>query len=151
MKIPAYQMHNVLKVYGKQLSQRRMWCQQKGAAPRAESDKITLSAEGKRQAIIDQVAADVVDRITRFGPQEQMDHTIVRRLRQQSRQAAAEAEAARAAEPSAKGEFVFHVLDEADAKQPASLSFDTSEELTRQLEKLAREAVSDDLDPTTPE
>ena len=80
MQIPSHQIHNVLKVYGKQLSQTRILERKKGLGAPETTDKINLSAMGKRQAIIDRVAADIVERITQSGPRDKVDQEIVNKL-----------------------------------------------------------------------
>ena len=80
MQIPSHQIHNVLKVYGKQLSQARIQDRKRALETPETVDRINLSAVGKRQAIIDRVAADIVDRITQSGPQDKVDQEIVNKL-----------------------------------------------------------------------
>ena len=139
MQIPSYQMHNVLKVYSRQLSENKHQHQTRSAGRKAaEGDRITISAEGKRKAIIDKVTADVVDRITRFGPREDVDHEVLKRLRNEADPDAESSEAD-------TGQFVFNVIGTDDQKQTSSLPLETSDFLTQRLEELAKEAVEKKL------
>jgi hypothetical protein len=139
MQIPSYQMHNVLKVYSRQLSENKPQPQTRSSGRKTgEGDRITISAEGKRKAIIDRVAADVVDRITRYGPREDLDHEVLNRLRIE---AGSEAESS----PADSGQFVFNVIGDDDRKQTSSLPLETSDFLTQRLEELAKEAVEKKL------
>lgn len=67
MHITNYQMHNVLKVYTNHLSKVRSHKSDHPTIRKPNSDMVRISAEGKRQNIIDKVAADIVARITKEG------------------------------------------------------------------------------------
>lgn len=62
MKIPAYQIQNVLRLYFRQLGEGKIL--EKTGAPGMSSDRPrAISSEGTRQAIIDKVAAGIVEKI----------------------------------------------------------------------------------------
>lgn len=66
MQITNYQMQNVLKVYSRQLSKNTLSKKNNTAsAEKQQPDKISISIEGKLKAIYNNVATDIVDRITR--------------------------------------------------------------------------------------
>jgi hypothetical protein len=65
MQITNYQMQNVLKVYSRQLSKNTPSKKNNAAAEKQQADKISISIEGKLKAIYNNVATDIVDRITR--------------------------------------------------------------------------------------
>ena len=67
MHITNYQMHNVLKVYTNHLSRDKTDKSGRPTIRKPNSDKVRISAEGKRQNLIDRVAADIVARITKEG------------------------------------------------------------------------------------
>ena len=67
MQITNYQMHNVLKVYTNHLSRERTDKSDRPTIRKPNSDRVRISAEGKRQHLIDRVAADIVARITKEG------------------------------------------------------------------------------------
>jgi hypothetical protein len=64
MHIPAYQIHNVLNTYSQQLFKAGITTQDpdSGADPSAGR----MTNETRRKAVIDKVAADIVQRITRL-------------------------------------------------------------------------------------
>ena len=65
MHIQSYQIHNVLNVYRRQLSQGKSSHPQQAGYPHATgSDAVTISAEGKNQSIMDKVADTVIKKIT---------------------------------------------------------------------------------------
>ena len=78
MQIPSYQIQNVLKIYSKQLSQGKMLSRNSkfGIANTVSGDSVSISSEGKRKAIIDKVAANIVDRIITEGPKEENEAQI---------------------------------------------------------------------------
>ena len=138
MQIPSHQIHNVLKVYSKQLSQARMLERKNAVAPEEGSDKINISAMGKRQSIIDKVAADIVDRITQSGPQTQFDQEIVGRL---------EKEIGQPIDFKQKsGEFVFNVITKDNEKTTSTVQVGDADYLINRLEQLAKEAVDRNME-----
>lgn len=77
MYIQSYQIHNVLNEYRKRLSQVPLGNTDREAGTESLlSDKVQLSEAGHRQAIIDQVSAKIVERITTFGPQNQFEENL---------------------------------------------------------------------------
>ncbi len=82
MYIHNYQIHNVLNAYRKQLSQ----IPGKGNAERpphtasVPKDMVALSSQGQQPAIVNKISAEIVDRITQSGPQNQFDHAVAKHL-----------------------------------------------------------------------
>ena len=132
MHIPSYQINNVLKVYSKQVSKSRILERQKGFPEKPSVDKINISNEGKRKVIIDKVAAGIVDKITRFGPEDQVESPGAY---------PAEGETAKPAETVTKNErdFVYNVIDDQNNKKTNTLSIDSSSFVAQQLTKPAEE------------
>ena len=138
MQIPSHQVHNILKVYGKQLSQGRILERNKSLNTLGTTDKINLSAIGKRQAIIDKVAADIVDRISQSGPQDKVDQEIVNKL---------EDELGQPIEFKGKNSaFVFNVINQDNEKTTSKFEADDPKYLMRRLEDLAKEAVDRNME-----
>jgi hypothetical protein len=134
MNISNYQMHNVLKVYTRQLSRNRTSEYRGVKTAKPASDSISISAEAKRQVVIDKVTADIVDRITRKGPQSDVDREIVDRLRDEiDRQAVFD--------QSNRSDFVYNVIDADRKKEKTRLSVEDSDFLVKRLEHLAKEAA----------
>jgi hypothetical protein len=139
MLIPSHQIHNVLKVYSKQLSQTRMIERQMALGQQQTSDKINISADAKRQAIIERVAADIVDRITSSGPQDDVDQEIVDKL---------EGEMGKSISFNGKrqNKFVFNTIDENNEKTTSTLEIGNSGFLMKRLEQLAKEVVDRNME-----
>ncbi len=138
MQIPNHQINNVLKVYSKQLGQTRALERRKALSQQGGEDKINLSAIGKRQTIIEKVAADIVARITQSGPQDQVDHEIVDKL---------ESELGQSIKFNEQGnDFVFNVIDNDNEKTTATFQANDLGHFTKRLEQLAKEAVDKNME-----
>ncbi|RJP79784.1 MAG: hypothetical protein C4522_09255 [Desulfobacteraceae bacterium] len=139
MEIPTYQIHKVMKVYTKQLTQSRLLERSRALGGKSSMDQINISTQGKRQAIIDQVAADIVDRITNFGPRDEFDQEIVDKL---------ESEIGRKVDfnKAKKSDFVFNTFDEEKGKTTSTFPVDDSRFLINRLEDLAKEAVNRNME-----
>jgi hypothetical protein len=138
MQIPSHQIHNVLKVYSKQLSQARISERNKALVPEGTVDKINISAMGKRQSIIDKVAADIVSRITQSGPQDPVDQEILGKL---------EDEIGESIDfKQNRNEFVFNVISGDNKKTTSTVQVGDADYLIKRLEQLAKEAVDKNME-----
>jgi hypothetical protein len=137
MKVPHYKMHNVLNVYSQRLGGRS---KSDRSNHRADSpppaSQVQLSIEGKRQAVINKVAANIVARITRYGPQDDADQEILADL---ARDMGEKDAAGEGSGPSQA--FTFTAIDERNIQTTNTMSTETVEFVTRRLEALARRVV----------
>ena len=62
MKIPAYQIQNVLRLYFRQMGEGKI-LEKSGSFVMSSNTPRSISSEGTRQAIIDKVAAAIVNKI----------------------------------------------------------------------------------------
>jgi hypothetical protein len=76
MYIHSYQIHNVLNVYRKHLSEETGGKRGEPAPATARGDKVELSSRFKRQSLIEQVSAEIVDRMTQGGTEKRFDDVI---------------------------------------------------------------------------
>lgn len=72
MRIPSYQIQNVLKSYSRQLMQGKTLARSQTAGE-SQADNVSISADAKRTAILKKVTASIVNRITTIGPQEDFE------------------------------------------------------------------------------
>ncbi len=135
MFVPSYQMHNVLNVYSKQLRQNITSGQKKALSEKLPADKVSLTPEAKRQATIEKVSKDILDKITRLGTRNGADH-------QPAEQAKPGVEKEIAADGENETTFVFNVIDTINEKRRSTLSVEDSKFLIKRLEQLSKE-VSD--------
>jgi hypothetical protein len=133
MLISTYQVNNVLRVYGEQLRQNRLSDNEKSGDARSP-DKIDISSEAKRKAIVDKIASDIVDRITQFGPHENVEKEVFKRLED-------EYGANLAVAGNGSTDLIFKVIDE-DGETMNSLSLEDSKFLRYKLQEITRDTVN---------
>ncbi len=131
MQIPNYQIHNVLKVYSRQVSQSRILERRKDLDSATSVDKIDISAEGKRKMIIEKVAAGIVDKITRYGPPD--DPVSPAGLPGE-----ADTDPVDLDQKSGKS-FIYNIIDDQNNKKTNSLPIDGSSFISQRFTKLAPE------------
>lgn len=76
MQIQSYHIHNVLNEYRKRLVQTPASNGRSKTSKTDINDSVQLSQAGQRQAIIDQVSADIIERINQYGPQNNFGDTL---------------------------------------------------------------------------
>ena len=139
MLVSSYQIHNVLNVYSKQLSQDRNARKLKPDNEKQPPDQINLSSEGKRKAIIERVAQDILNKISRYGTKSEM-------RTQEQDQSRENAKSITDSDKKKETGFVFNVIDELNKKTKTALSVKDTKFLIDRLEQLAKDAVEKDAD-----
>ena len=139
MFVSSYQIHNVLNVYSKQLSQDRGVQKQKAGNKKPLSDQINLSTEGKRRATIEKVAKDIISKISHYGSNDEIKASKLDRPRENLKNHF---------ESDIKKEktFVFNVIDDLNKKTKTALSVKDKNFLMNRLEQLDKDAVEKDAD-----
>jgi hypothetical protein len=139
MLVSSYQIHNVLNVYSKQLSQDRGVQKQKAGNKKPLSDQINLSTEGKRRATIEKVAKDIISKISHYGSNDEIKASKLDRPRENLKNHF---------ESDTKKEktFVFNVIDDLNKKTTTALSVKDKRFLMNRLEQLDKDAVEKDAD-----
>jgi len=132
MFVPSYQMHNVLNVYSKQLRDNMTSGNRKNLSKKLPADQISLTPEGKRQATLEKVSRDILEKITRFGTQNGADQ-------QPTERATEGVEKETAADDTEESTFVFNVIDTINQKRRNTLSVQDSSFLIKRLEQLSKE------------
>ena len=133
MYVPSHQMHNVLNVYSKQLRQTMASEGKSQMPPKPESDKISLSPEGKRQALIDKVSKDILDKISNYSSRNENHKRF-------TEYANANVASESLPQKLVKKTFVFNAIDSINQKIKNTLSVDDSNFLLQQFERLAKKA-----------
>jgi Tfp pilus assembly protein PilZ len=140
MQIPSYQIQNVLKVYSKQLSQGKLLSRNNkfGVANKISADSVTISSEGKRQAIVDKVAANIVDRIITEGPKEENEAQIKDQI---------ERELGKKINFSKdKTQFTYTTIDDDNNKTTKTLSVEDSQFVVKRMTELARQVADNNME-----
>ena len=136
MVISAYQVNNVLRVYGDQLRQNKISNKPKNSTSRSP-DKIDISVEAKRKAVVDKIASDIVGKITNYGPTDNVEKEVFKKLE-------AEYGAHLALTIESPSELIFKVVDE-NGETINSLSIEDSEFLRYKLEEITKETVRENM------
>ena len=132
MQIPSYQIQNVLKVYSKQLSQGKILSKNKFAnTDKISVDSVTISPEGKRQAIIDKVALDIVNRIITEGPKKKTEEKVFRPIEKELGK--------KINFTKEKNQFTYTKIDANNKKTIHTLSVEDSKFIVQRMTELARE------------
>ncbi len=140
MHIPSYQIQNVLKVYSKQLSQQKFLAKNKTLQQNTQSaDSVSISSKGKRQAIIEKVATNIIDKITMEGPIEQVEENITSQIEQ---------ELGKKINFTNKNEnkFTYTYIDENDKKVTKSLSVEDSDFVMKRMTELAKQVADSNME-----
>jgi hypothetical protein len=101
-------------------------------------DNVTLSSEGKRKAIIDKVAANIVDRIITEGPKEKTEEKITSQIEQELGK--------KINFTKNKNQFTYTVIDENDEKVTHRLSVEDSKFVVKRMTELAREVADSNME-----
>jgi len=139
MQIPSYQIQNVLKVYSRQLSQGKILGRNRfGSDNKVSADSVTLSTEGKRKAIIDKVAANIVDKIITEGPKEETEEKITSQIEKELGK--------KINFTKTKNQFTYTMIDENNLKEIHSLSAEDSKLIVKRMTELAREVADSNME-----
>ena len=139
MFVSSYQIHNVLNVYSKQLSQGKSAQKEKTETKKPLSDQINLSAEGKRRATIERVAEDILNKIysySRSGKIKANPHGLPRENIKKSVESDSRKET----------EFVFNSIDVLNRKTKTALSVKDTKFLVGRPEEPAKDTPEKDSD-----
>jgi hypothetical protein len=136
MVIPLYQVNNVLRVYGDQL--RQNWILN---TPKVENsrqpDTINISSEAKRRVIVDKVSSEIVGKITKYGPNDDVEKEIFKKLEDQY---------GANLEVTDKGssDLIFKVIDDG-GETINSLSIEDSKFLQYSLKNITKDLVDKNM------
>jgi hypothetical protein len=137
MNITTYQVHNVLRAYGKQLSQSKRLPHNKGAAGQRLADRISISVQARRKAIIEKVTSDIVNRIIHDGPREEMEQEAFKQLEDEYGNSLLV--------KNENSELVFKVIDKEKGEVTKTLSIEDSRFLKDRLEEITKTKVDDQM------
>jgi len=139
MQIPSYQIQNVLKVYARQLSQERTLSKNRSAsANKISADSVTNSTEGKRQAIVDKVTLNIVERIIIEGPKENTEEKITSRIEKKLGK--------NINFTKEKNQFTYTKIDENNKKTTHTLSVEDSKFIVQRMTELARKIADSNME-----
>ncbi len=137
MQIPSYQIQNVLKVYSRQLSQGKILTNKFNNAHSISADNVTISSEGKRKAIIDKVAANIVEKIITEGPREKSEEQIAIQI---EKELGKELNYDRD-----KNQFTYTAVDSHNNRVSHTLSVEDSKFVVNRMTELARQVADNNM------
>jgi len=109
-----------------------------GVANTVSADSVTISSEGKRQAIVDKVAANIVDRIITEGPKEENEAQITEQI---------ERELGKKINFSKdKTQFTYTTIDDDNNKTTKTLSVEDSQFVVKRMTELARQVADNNME-----
>ena len=139
MHIPSYQIQNVLKVYSRQLSQGKILSKNKlSDGGKLSADNVSISSEGKRQAIIEKVASNIVDRIISEGPKEKNEEIITSQIEKEFGK--------KISFSKEKNQFTYTMVDNNNNKVTQTLSVEDSKFIVNRMTELARKVADNNME-----
>jgi hypothetical protein len=132
MLIQSYQIHNVLNVYRKQLSQAKPNQVGNTGSRNTDSDTVQISVEGKSQSIMEKVAENVLKKITNVEPGFDFGQELADQIRSKADYASV---------VEKENRFVFNTIEGDNQKETRSIAVDDSQVLMDRLNELAKAAV----------
>lgn len=139
MFVSSYQIHNVLSVYSRQLSEDKGVQTPKAGNKKPLADQINLSAEGKRKATIEKVAKDILNKISRYGSNSEVKASQPDRPRDNLKSHFE-------SDTEKETTFVFNVIDDLNKKTTTALSVKDKNFLMNKLEQLEKDAAEKDAE-----
>jgi len=133
MHIQSYQIHNVLKVYRRQLSQGKPDQPPHRGTHEIKSEAVTLSTEGKNQSIMEKVAASVLKKVTNLDPGSGFGQEMIKQIQHPEKvRHTVERDNA----------FIFNTIVGNNQKETRSIAVDNSQVLMSRLDELAKAAIN---------
>jgi hypothetical protein len=136
MVISAYQVNNVLRVYGNQLRQSRISNWPEGTDTNA-SHRISISAKSRRETIIDDITSNIIERITQSGPHDNVEKEVFKKLENKHGKLLAINE-------DSHNKLIFKEID-GNGETINSLSIEDSKFLTNKLKEITKETVEKNM------
>ena len=136
MLITAYQVNNVLRVYGDQLRQGKIAGRSKNRDAQLQ-DKIVISSNTRRKTIIENITSNIVDKIMQFGPSGKVEKEVFEKLENEY-----------GAQLTVSGDnsngLIFKKIDD-NGETVNSLSIEDSSFLTNKLKEITKETIDKNM------
>jgi len=136
MVIDSYKVNNVLRVYGDQLRQSKA-VRKTGECSESGTDRVDVPGGAKRKALIERIAATIVDKILQEGPGDDLEKEMFQKLQEEYGESLA-------VSPEGFKGLLFRVID-GDGESLHSLSIEDANFLTQKLKEITTETVDKNL------
>jgi hypothetical protein len=133
MHIQSYQIHNVLNVYRRQLSQGTTNQVPDNMANGTSADSVTISSKGNNQSVMEKVAANVLKKITNVDPGSGFGQEMLKQTQPIDKNINSIGK---------ENVFVFNTIAENNQKETRSIAVDNSQVLMSRLDELAKAAIT---------
>ena len=133
MHIQSYQIHNVLNVYRRQLSQAKTNPASAKPSEAPASYSVTISSKGNHKSVMEKVAQNVLKKITNIDPESGVGQVTPNQTKTVDKQLHLEAK---------DNQFVFNTIAENNQKETHSIAVDNSNGLMSRLDELAKAAIT---------
>ena len=133
MHIQSYQIHNVLKVYRRQLSKGKPDQPPHRGIRDTNSEAVTLSTEGKNQSIMEKVAASVLKKVTNVDPGSGFGQEMIKQIHNPEKDRH---------KVKRDNTFIFNTIVGNNQKETRSIAVDNSQVLMSRLDELAKAAIN---------
>jgi hypothetical protein len=130
MQVSSYQMHNVLECFGRRLSRMRKNEKPAEGLPKKIADEQALSPESSRQATMEKISRQVLNKVTDAAALSLSQEKTVPESPENGGNAAA-------APDPAETEFTFNVIDAINRKRTSRLAMGDPATLIRRLDRMA--------------
>lgn len=134
--VSAYQVNNVIRVYKGQLRQGKISSREDTPDSRIP-DKINISSDTQKKAVIDRIASDAFERITANGPRGPIEKKAFKKLEN-------EYGAHLSVTKKNSREILFKEIDK-DGETIHSLSLQDSKFLSHKLKEITKETVDENM------
>jgi hypothetical protein len=134
--LSAYQVNNVLRVYGNQLRHSKLAGRPQHTNT-CSPDRVNISAVAKRKSTIDKITADIVNRIIQNGPGDNLEKEVFQKLENEHGSHLA-VNGERSYEP------IFMEIDE-NGETLNTLSIEDSVFLSHKLKEITRETIDKNM------
>jgi hypothetical protein len=134
MGISTYHIHNVLRTYSKKLSKIRRRSSKKDVTEPKAKDWIRISARTRRKAVIEKVSSDIVNRIIRKSPRNDVAPGIPRQAQDENGNGLSL--------NKGNSKLVYQIIDKEKGKVTKTFDMEGSEFLTDQPEEITESRAS---------
>lgn len=132
MYIQSYQIHNVLNVYRRQLSQGQSDPFGGADASDSQSDSVKISTKINNPSILEKVTASVLKKITSVEPGSDMNREMSQPVQPTDILHKVQKD----------NEFIFNTIVGSQPRQTRSIAMDSSQVLMNRLDELAKASVN---------
>ncbi len=140
MTISSQQIHSILRTYGKQLSRSARLNKVRSTEAEQTAEPVKVSAEAKRNQVVERVAAELIARLT--NPEVQKDgvgRQVMDALQEEYGQPL------RVAFQKSTGRFAFSVVDVEKGEVSGTVTGKDAEQLERRLVEITRQIVDSNM------